>query len=113
MNVWNYIVTFCKLRFGGGFESAADYVLSLLADALEKHDTAGKIVKASEIAGDVVEWMDRLRKYCPTPWISYYESVYDVVKVVRDTFADGEVEAKELSDAVAAFRKAYESWKED
>lgn len=112
MSAWNYIVTFIKFRLIG-FEAAADYVLGLLNDFLKRDDIASRVEEGYRKAKWVADWLDRLAKYCPGPWLRYYSAVYSVVRALVDMFADGKVETAELAGARAAFEKAYSEWTAD
>lgn len=112
MSVWNVVMTYLKLRLSG-FESAADYILGILNKFLEREDVASNVAKGREIALSVRKWMDKLRKYCPAPWVKYYEAVYVCVVALCEVFEDGKVSTDELKNVRDEFKRAYEEWRKE
>ena len=109
MNLWNKIVLGTKFLFGG-FESATDYLLSLLNKFLSSGKIPDRIQKAREYVASILSYMRKYEKYCPAIWASHYEKLEAAVQTLLDVFADNKVTPEELEKAVADIKAAIEEW---
>jgi hypothetical protein len=109
MNIWQKIKLGTKFLFGS-FESASDYLLSLLNDYLAKTSVAANVAKAREKIGYVFTWLVRLEPYCPKKWANDYHRILAAVEILFDALEDGKISAGELENMSGAVQLAYKEW---
>lgn len=109
MNIWQKLKLGTKFLFGS-FESASDYLLSLLNDYLAKTSVAANVAKAREKIGYAYSWLVRLEPYCPKKWSGDYHRIISAVEILFNALEDGKISAGELEDMSGAVQLAYKEW---
>jgi hypothetical protein len=109
MNLWNKIVLGAKFLFGG-FESAVDYLMTLLNEFLAKDGVAQRVQEVREFVAKILSYMEKYEKYCPAIWVPHYEKLTEAVKSLVDITEDGKITSEELEKAIAAVKAAVDEW---
>lgn len=109
MNLWNRIVLGAKFM-RGGFESATDYLLTLLNAFLSKDGIASRIQQSRAFVKSILSYMNKYEKYCPAIWAADYLKLQEVVQMLVDVFEDGQVETAEIQKAIKTVKAAIEEW---
>ena len=109
MNIWQKLKLGTKFLFGS-FESASDYLLSLLNDYLAKTSVAANVAKAREMIGYAFTWLVRLEPYCPKKWADDYHRILTAVEILFDALDDGAIAHNEMKRLTDAVQLAYKEW---
>lgn len=110
MSWFQKIITGTKFLFGG-WESALEYVLEILNKFLASGTAASRVAKGYKIAMTVLYYIKKFRTYCPDVWLTEYDATSNAVEKLAVIFADGKVEAEELTQATSALTAAYDAWR--
>ena len=109
MNAWQKLKLGAKFLFGS-FESASDYLLSLLNDYLKREKVAANVSKARDTLGYAFTWLTRLAPYCPKKWEGDYARILTAVESMYDALEDGAIAYNELERLTDAVKSAYNNW---
>lgn len=109
MTIWNKIVVVTKFFFGG-FESATDYLIKILASFLESDTIGSNIPKAYQACKACLDALNKYARFCPVSWTNEYLALRGAIADCVDILADGKITAAELKSLKDTFMVAKSRW---
>lgn len=114
LSLWNWVVIFCKGKFGGGLTSAFSYIANLLNDKVLSRVAPEELKKYSELVVALAEFGEKiLNIYC----MDYGKRralaiTVENLRRLADSLGDGKVTPEELEEAVNSVVEVIHAWKD-
>lgn len=114
LSVWNYLVLFCKAKFGGGITSVIEYLLNLFNEKVlskvspeELKKYSGIVVALAEFCEKVLDlyMLDEAKRTALTKTV-------EALCALADSLSDGKVTPDELNKVIDEVVAAIAAWKD-
>lgn len=113
LSLWNWVVVFCKGKFGGGVSSVLEYILNIFNDKVLSKVSPEELKKYSGLIVALAEFGEKvLNIYVIEPKKrKALSKTVDTLRKLADSLSDGNVTADELETAINDVIDTINAWK--
>jgi len=113
LSLWNWVVIFCKGKFGGGLASVFEYILNIFNDKVLSKVTPEDLKKYSGIVVALAEFGEKILAIYLVDEAKRV-ALSKTVETLRDlatALEDGKVTTEELEQTINAVIEVVNAWK--